>query len=744
MRHRLMGVAASALLSTLPAFAVAQTTPADRDQATAVDDVVVTARRREERLSDVPVAASVLTDQTLSDRGGVSTALDLLSGQAGVRFFNTSSPVNSEISIRASPTARATSADPSVGLYRDGAYIGGGAVGGRSYNRNDLFDIGRVEILRGTQGALYGRNAVGGAINIIAQEPVFENTGYIDLKYGVDNESPQAQAVANLIVDDHVAVRVGFDYIDQEKGFFYNPTNDVYFDKQQTLGFRGQIRYRDDATNVNFLAEHLEGNIPSITYRIVIAPQASFPRGFVQPEYEYAWSLPPVATLDFDAVTLRASHEFSFGTLSSTTAWRQRKSFYQFDADGTNPVSLAADRAAGLVVIAIDAGSDALVGDTSRIFNQDVHLNGAAFDNRLTWLLGGEVYSLESNSYSTTLRTPTALNTSIGTRSPAVLKYRSWAAYGSLGYDLTDRFNLSLEGRYTTDDKSLSARRFDAGTGLASGGAQFSVDAATSPDNVSYNAIASFDLTGSILTYAKVGSSYRSGGFNTNLGVPQQPVQVVPAYRDETSDAYELGIKGTLGRHFSFGLAAYQNNTDDLIVQTDNGCFIGLPACSLNAVSFLTNAGQAESRGIELQTNTRLDFAGGDLRVGFNVSAQEGEITAGVYDGQPLAQVPDWIYGADVNWRRPFIADSLLLVNVNYNGQTGGLQELVRPGSVTPNYALPDIDNLSARVALQVGPLEYAVFGTNITDAKYTIFASPTTQRLNTPSNYGFQVRYRW
>lgn len=745
MRHQMKGVCAAALLSALPGLAAAQDSPAAQTQdASVIDDVVVTARRREERLSDVPVAASVLTDQTLSDRGGVSSALDLLSGQAGVRFFNTSSPVNSEISIRASPTARATSADPSVGLYRDGAYIGGGAVGGRSYNRNDLFDIGRVEILRGTQGALYGRNAVGGAINIIAQEPVFSNTGFVDFKYGVENESPQVQAVANLVVNENIAVRVGADYIDQQGGFFYNPQNDVYFDRQNTLGVRGQIRYRDDGTDVTFLAERLEGDIPAITYRVVIAPQPAFPHGVTQPEYEYPWSLAPAATLDFSAATLRYQRDFGSAILSSTTAWRERKSYYQFDADGTNPTTLAADRAAGLVLIPIDAAANSLVGDTSTIFNQDVHLTGLAAQDRLSWLIGAEYYSLESESYNTNLRTPTLANPSTGLRSPVLLEYKSWAVYGSLGYDLSEAFNLSVEARYTSDEKSIEARRFDAGTGLAVGGSQFSFDAETSPDNVSYNIIASYDLNEDLLAYAKVGSSYRSGGFNANLGVPQQPVPVVAAYDDETSDAIEIGLKGNLGRHLNFGLAAYRNQTENLIVQTDNGCFIGLPVCSLNAVSFLTNAGEAESTGIELETNTRFDFAGGVLRLGVNVSAQDGEITAGIYDGQPLAQVPDWIYGADLNWARPVFGNSELRLNVNYNGQTGGLQELVRPGSVTPNYDLPDIDILNARLALQVGDIEYSVFGTNISDSTFTIFASPTTQRLNQPRNFGFQVRYRW
>lgn len=744
MRRYLLGCAALTTLLAPASIAAAQETrPPVQEDAAALDDVVVTARLREERLSDVPVAASVLDADALANRGGATSALEVLSGQAGVRFFNTSSPVNSEISIRASPTARATNADPSIGLYRDGAYIGGGTVGGRSYSRTDLFDIGRIEILRGTQGALYGRNAVGGAINVIAAQPVFENTGWVDLKYGVENESPQAQAVVNFAVSDYAAVRFGVDYIDQRGGFFYNPQNDVYFDQQQSLGLRGQIRIRHERTDTNLLFERQEGDIPAITFRVVIPAQAAFPFGVTQPAYEYPWSLAPLATQDINNLNFTVKHRFDWATLTSITAYRTRDSFYQFDADGTNPVTLAADRAAGRVLIPIDAGADSLVSDDTRLFSQNVFLTGLAFDDRLDWLVGAEIFRLDSDSVVTNLRTPTPANLSLGNRSPATLTYDSWAVYGSLGFDVTDSFNLSGEVRYTADEKSLSARRFDAGTGVAIGGTGFVVDAETSPDNVSYNLIAAFDLPADLLLFGKIGSSYRSGGFNTNLGVSQQPVAVVPAYDDETTDSYELGLKGRM-LGIRFGLAAYLNQTDNLIVQTDNGCFIGNPVCSLNAVSFLTNAGEAESKGVEFEASTRQEFAGGEVGLGLNMSVQEGEITSGVYAGQPLAQVPDFIIGADVNYRRAFIGDSVLLFNLNYNGQRGGLQELIRPGTVTPNYDVEDIDILNGRIAVQVGKVEYAIYGTNLMDSEFALFASPTTERLNQPRNYGFQVRYRW
>jgi len=128
---------------------LAEALPAE-EATEAGDDgtIVVTARRREERLADVPTAASVIDSASLADRGGATGTGELLADQPSVRFNNLNSSITSEISIRASSTARATNGDPSVGLYRNGAYIAGGAVGGRNFTRLDLLDIDRVEVLR--------------------------------------------------------------------------------------------------------------------------------------------------------------------------------------------------------------------------------------------------------------------------------------------------------------------------------------------------------------------------------------------------------------------------------------------------------------------------------------------------------------------------------------------------------------------------------------------------------------------
>lgn len=749
-RHLFTCVAAAALLG-IPAMAVAQDAPVatasgEEESAGNVGELVVTARRREERLSDVPVAASVIDQTALADRGGATSVLDLVSGQAGVRFFNTTSPINSEVSIRASPTARATSADPSVGLYRNGGYIGGGAVGGRSYSRLDLFDVGRAEILRGSQGALYGRNAVGGAVNIVSQQPVFENTGWVDAKYGAENENYQLQAVANFAVSEDMAFRIGADIVDQKGGFFYNPYNDVYFDKQDSKGYRGQFRWRHENGDFNILVEHQEGDIPAITYRVVIAPGGGFPFGFSQPEYVYNWSARPIAEQQLDVAIVSYTHNFSWATFNSTTAVRQRQSYYQFDPDATTLDDYLANRAAGLITITLDPGTISQVSDETRIVTQDFHLTGTTFGDRLDWLVGLEFLSLESQSQVTSLRTPTVANPSLGTRSPVKLNYESWAVYGSVGFDITETLNISAEARYTDDEKTYSARRYNAGTGAVVPGAGFIVDAETSPDNFSYNLIGSWRTPFGMLAYGKVGTSYRAGGFNTNLGVPVQPVPVTAAYDDETTTSYEVGLKGYVIPQIYLGLAAYRNETENLIVQTDNGCTVAL--CGQLALSFLTNAGTSESWGVELESTGRFNILGGQLRISASLSRQEGEVTSGVYKGEELAQVPEWIAGADINFRRPFIGDTEIFGNINYNGQWGGVQELTRPVAPpavqAPNFPLEDAQIFNARAGVQFSNVEIALYVTNFTDEQYRVFKAAQTERLNQPRNWGVQLRYRW
>lgn len=747
-------LACSAL--TLPGIAIAQTTDSgpsqDRAQTTeghpnagaAPTEVIVTARRREERLSDVPAAATVLSGDSIGDRGGAVTPVELLGGQASVRILDTGSPMINEISMRGSPTTRGTSGDPSVGLFRDQGYIGGGGFSGRSFARIDMFDIGRVEVLRGTQGALYGRNAVGGAVNIVSARPEFQNSGYVTAQYAFGNEQRQVQAVANVMLSDEVAARVGVDYVRQSDGFFHNDFLGKVLDRNDSTGFRGQLRWRHNDTDIVLRGEHWAGYVPAIVFRVYIdPPRAGFPKGYIQPERTYPWSTDAFSHQEVNSGLLDIVHHFEFATLHSITQYRQRKADFALDVDGVNAALLAQLRAAGTVTSAIDPGQGQVGSEDVRTLTQDVNLTGKLLGDRLDWLVGVEYFQLRSDSSQQALRTPTPANQSPGTIQRGTTSFDSWAAYGSLDFALTEQLHVIGEIRQTWDDKSAVSNRFDLATGLPSGGPGFVVNAATSPDNLSYNGTLAWQPRQGLTLYAKVGSSYRAGGFNGNLGVANQPVPIPATYDDETSTSFELGLRGRLGRTTTFSLATYQTNADNIIVSLSNGCFIGSPVCSSQGIFFAANAGQARTRGAEAELNSRLRVGAGTLTLSGSLSYQKGRVTDGPFDGQLLPQIPRWTFGVDATMRQPLGNGVTLLVNANYNGQRGGIHDLVLPGSPAP-FDMDRIDVADARVMVQWSGFEAGLFVTNLTDETYDVYRGASARRLNPPRNWGVQLGYRW
>ena len=739
--HLLFCTAAIWVAPATPAFAQEANPEASSAEAAvdAGDDgaIVVTARRREERLADVPTAASVIDVTSLNDRGGATGSGELLADQPSVRFNNLSSSITSEISIRASSTARATNGDPSVGLYRNGAYIAGGPVGGRNFTRLDMLDIGRVEVLRGTQGALYGRNAVGGAINIISAEPEFDLSGWGSARYGFENNSVQMQGAVNVPLGDGIAMRLSGDFVEQDKGFFYNPDNDVYFDRQKGHGLRGQLRLKRGPVDAVILAETQRLITPSIHYQIFIpAGSPGFPGGYVQDRFRYPWNTAPRASQDVDGLQAIVRIDLGGADLTSTTSFRKRHSEYDLDNDAVSPAELARARAAGEVgaLTPIDPSSASFVVDTTDNFSQDIHVAGST--DRLTWLVGAEMLLLDSDFSVTTTRTPTLANPSPGSIAPARLHFESYAAYGSLGFDLTDSLNITGELRYTRDSRSITARLYDLRTGLPTGGPSRIIDDSINADNLSYNATLSYKLAPDILAYGKVGSSYRAGGFNTRLSDPRAPRPVEVLFGNENSTSYEIGIKGSPMRRGYFAIAGYYTELKDLIAQVDDGCALTNPTCPVAAVSYLTNAGNAKSWGIEAEYRQGFDLGKGSGRFALSGSRQGGEVKNGRYDGLDLAQVPDWLASANLNLRYPVANDVALTSNILVSGQWGGKQELTATSVDLDDYVLVNL-----RVGVEFGKVSISAFANNVFDKLYYVAQAPTINRYSQPRVIGVEGR---
>lgn len=724
------------VLSTAGSCAIAADSGAATADVTLVDEIIVTARRREERLGDVPIAASVLDGAALLARGPPSDTRDLVAGVPGLRYNDTTSPTTSELSLRGSGTGRGTSADSGIGLYRNGVYVGGGLQYGRNFFRIDTFDLQRAEVLRGTLGALYGRNAVGGAINLISARPDFERSGRLDLDYDLEVDGTNVQAVLNEPLSDAVAVRLGVDYVDQTEGFYYNKSADEYFDAQDGYGARAQIRFHTGRLDANLLIEQQEHSVGKIVAALDIPPTPpNFPLGYKDEQYAYYWSTPGRADLDLQGAILSLAYDFGGAVLSSTSSYRDRRGVTLSDVDNFSEASLAAERARGNPAPTIDPNQDFTADDTTRAFYQELHLAGES--HKTTWLIGAEYIDLDSDFLIRFARTPGFLGVPLpGVDTTQTLTYRSTAFYGSLEYDLTEAFSLTGELRHTRDEKDFSTMQTILGTSTV-----LVPRSEVKPrfSNTAYNVIASWRLPSSTMVYAKVGTGYRVGGFNTVTVVPNEPKPVPPDYDNEDSTTYELGLKSDLGPRTHVRAAAYLTRVEGALVTDTNGCSLA-NACARNPTSFTTNGGDARVWGIELEAASTIDLGSGRLQLGLSVSRQEGEFTSGLYDDFAVPQTPQWSASANIDYRLPLSWGGEFFAALDYYAQWAGVQDVT-----TPVFDLDDRQVSGVRVGLGKNSWEVAAYVDNVFDEEYYVLRQPTLYRWNNDRRSGgLRFRYRW
>src|SRR6185312_8701332 len=180
------------------------------------------------------------------------------------------------------------------------------------------------------------------------------------------------------------------------------------------------------------------------------------------------------------------------------------------------------------------------------------------------------------------------------------------------------------------------------------------------------------------LTYAKVGTAYRAGGFNLGLGDPRAPIPVPPTFGNEDTTGYEIGAKGNITPNIFVTAAAYRNDISNVLVQTQNGCNVGNPVCPVAATNFIYNAGDARSSGIELEINGRASFLGGVGRVTLGGSRQWGKVTSGPDAGKSQPQRPEWTSTFTLNSRHPVVsgADGFSSPKA---GTRGGVVQVIAP-----------------------------------------------------------------
>jgi len=541
----------------IPVLLIAEINTADAQSSaqvsySALEEIVVTARKREEGLQNTPISITALTNEGLEKRNIVS--IDQVSNVTPNLTINTSSAFSGSSQTPAiflrgiGQTDFTLNTDPGVGIYVDGVYISR-SVGGLL----DLVDTKSVEVLRGPQGTLFGRNTIGGAINIVSNPPAEEFSGKVKATVGEDDWRILS---ANVSVPFSDTFRGKFAINDQSRDGHVVRTDGVDLGDKNSTSLRASFEW-DASESLSFSAvvddtDANENGTPlSLTQVNEMAPFVAIHNIFVAPTlvstlgagafftdqfvsdnlFVTQGSGDVFSDLDVTGVSLTTEYEAQNFSVKSITAYRDLESSFSRDGDASP--------------LPVNATSDLYEYDQ---FSQELQFQGTALDDRLKWIFG--LYYFEESGNNNNI----VDFGFVQFRSGGTVDNESYAAFAQTTYDINERLSLTAGLRYTDETRQFNPitfvteqrtllptppfppfLNFTPGQLLVpQGELESSTDEFTPLLNLSYQA------NQNLLTYFSFSQGFKSGGFTQRI-FPALPA--VPSFEPENVDVYEAGFK---------------------------------------------------------------------------------------------------------------------------------------------------------------------------------------------------------
>ena len=579
----------SSVFLAAPLFAapaLAQDAPSDVDQASNLGEIVVTARRREETLKDVPVAVTAVSSERLEQTGAADiTALQQQTPNATVQVARGTNSTLTTFIRGVGQQDPLWGFEPGVGLYVDDVYIARpqGAV-------LDIFDIQRLEVLRGPQGTLYGRNTIGGAIKYVTKRLGLEPELTLKGAYGSYNQVDLIASGSTPITD---SLRIGGAIARYTRdGYGTNLTTGAeHYNKDVTAG-----RVSVEWTPTDNLFFRLAGDITEDEsnarhgYRIKAPSPDSV--------YDTRAGIGDDGFVRTRGLSLTGEWTASDSlTFKSVTAWRDGDTKGDgIDFDGLpQPIldipGYYADSQFTQEFQLLFSGSR--WNGVAGVFYMDASAEGA-FDTVI-----GLYPSLAPGL-------PSGLTTYTGGK----VDTQSFAAFADFSYDVTDQFSISVGGRWTRDEKSVVQLRqnylgvrsphFGNPAAIPAGAPSTNYSASDTYSEFTPRISASYKFTPELTGYASYGRGFKSGGFDMRGDAALYP-DTIKGYQPELVDTYEIGLKGSLlDRRINFATALFKSEYTDQQITSQ---FFIPPA---SVVSFVDNAGSSEIWGWEFEASARL------------------------------------------------------------------------------------------------------------------------------------------
>lgn len=708
-----------------------------QEDALVIEEVVVTAQKKAESMQDTPIAITAFTSESL-EKMGIKNAADVGDYTPNATITpSMGSKFNIRMNIRGQATAEPSlTIDPKVGIYLDGAYIArnSGAV-------FDIVDLERIEVLRGPQGTLWGKNTTGGAVNMVTIKPKCEFGFKQQLTAGNYGLYRSVTTLDTPALAD-VSARLTY-MLKGEDGWATNdyPGSEEDLGSEDTEAYRVALRW-DAADNLSFDYSYDRTNGEAVSIPVQVAEVN-------------AASAVPETTLRFSDSTVITGN--AFAQMQGIADGKNRQDKFTIDNMGKEHIdiaghnltatwdidalqikSISAYREYDSIVTALNTSGGAYSGfepggnevslpafhsngdKSQHQFSQEFQLLGSAMDGQLGYILG--LYYFDESG---TEINPWTISTYVSSIDAVYLvdtgvfydtTSESNAVFGQLDYDLNESWNFVVGLRYTEDKKSIDHLNFDE-------------EKSDKWSKTTGGFTANYRLDDDILFYAKIAQGYAAGVFSAG---PIRDIEFVTAAEPEELTTYELGMKSQLmdGR-VQFNGALFYNDADNLQVTTFKG---------VTKTRVTENSGKSDGQGLELDLiallteNLMLNATYGYLDIDFDDPLrQQGspENTAslgGQYD-YPL----DW----------GFISARL-------------------DASYTDTYYLSSADRstyantrtlLNARVSLSElavvnGNLSVALWGRNLSDKEYRVhgndFGDYIAYTWGTPRTYGIDVTWEY
>ncbi|MEH6584160.1 MAG: TonB-dependent receptor [Halioglobus sp.] len=709
-------------------------------QAQAVlEEVIVTAQKKEESLQTVAIAVSAFSAETFNNAGMLKVEdLTRLTPGFSISVYNPVSPQPYIRGIGSNPSDAGS--DASIGIFVDEVYAG--RAGGYSA---DMFDIERVEVLRGPQGTLYGRNVPGGAINVISKRPTQELEGFIELTGG-DYDLRAAKGAISGPFSDSVAGRLAFSTRKRD-GHIENVVTGNDLGDEDNVSFRGRLDFDLSETfSLQLIAENSEDdllgpaarNYEGISSTLLLEGLGVGFLAPVEPPTSPAIDTVELAVDGFaeremEGYSMKMDWELGAMTLTSITGYR--KSDYAFEDD--------------LLGIAIPLFLNSAEESSDQI-SQEFRLSSSS--ERLEWTAG--LYYLEEDverlefwdiSYLDPIFGLDLIGQTAAVGYDQENKTTSYAVFGQLTYSFTDRLDLTLGGRYSQDKKDFSLTTSgteigfvlltpDPETGVAS---PFSASDDETWSNFTPKIALEFAASDALFFYGSYARGFKSGGYN---GLATDSGKASTPFDEEQADSYELGMKSDfMDNRVRLNAALYYTDYADMQVFFTNPGGLGLN---------IDNAAEATIQGIELE----LFLSPID---GLDISATYAYLDTEVdeFDDKPevvgnqLARSPEHTASLSAQYILS-VSDGLdILMRADYSYQDSMFFN-IENSSIS---AADDYDLVNVRLALQGAQgWELALWGRNISDEEYRVhgFDSSFGDNLavsplyGTPKMWGLSASY--